>query len=489
MNAGRKAYLVLGIVIVVAGVFLRFDRLALKPMHHDEGVNHLFVETFVKDGLYQYNPENYHGPLLYELAYLPAKFLGDNEVMLRAVPALLGTLVVVLILAMHPWIGRRGALVAAAITALSPADVYFSRTFIHEIYLVFTLALFAWFMLRFLDRQKTKDCVGALCALSLAFAVKETAALSVAVIAAAYAAAVFLGRKGQSPDFAFWKTRERWPVALLDAAMAAVILWMMFFSTFTTNPKGMADFFLAFMPWLHTGVSETGHEKEFGYFLALSRDYYRPALILVLPALIETIRRKKPVMIFFVVWTLGHFLVYSLIPYKTPWCAVTMAFPLVITAGMGAGAVFEWIGGRTVFQAAFAMLVVILMIPHARFCYDVNFEYYDNDRYKIVYVQTLRKFKEMFPEIEAIAKLDAGLNTPIVLIDAKHPMNFYLRDYAKAAYYPAPPAEAIKAPMIVAGEEFAEITRDRLDATYVEKRYPVWPRAERHAFSPGRFVE
>ncbi len=475
MNAGKWAYPTAAVIVIVIGVFLRFNQLSLKPMHHDEGVNHLFVNTLVENGLYQYNPENYHGPLLYELAYFPSRLLGFSEVTLRAVPAFLGSLVIVLILALRRWIGRPGAIAAAAIVAMSPADVFFSRTFIHEIYLVFTLALFSWFLLRFLSDRRTRNCVGAACALSLAFATKETTALTVITLVAAYGVAVLLGRRDQSPDFAFWKTTTRWPVVLLDASMAAAILWMMLYSTFTTNPKGILDFFRAFMPWLNTGVGQTGHEKDFTYFMALLWKYYQPAVLLALPALIETVRLRKPVSIFFVAWSLLHLAVYSIIPYKTPWCVVTIAFPLIVVAGLGAGAVFDWLKGRVAFSALAALIMAASLIPHASYCLELNFKRYDDDRNKIVYVQTMRKFKDMFPKIAAAAARDQGAETEIILIDSKHPTNFYLRDYTNTLYHAAPPKEAIRAPVVIASEAYADAVRILLDATYVEQRYPVWP--------------
>ena len=42
--------------------------LALKPLHHDEGVNGFFLTNLFRDGVYKYDPANYHGPTLYYIA-------------------------------------------------------------------------------------------------------------------------------------------------------------------------------------------------------------------------------------------------------------------------------------------------------------------------------------------------------------------------------------------------------------------------------------
>ena len=53
-----------GLITAVA-VFLRFFWLGLKPFHHDEGVNGWFLTNLFRDGVYKYDPANYHGPSLY----------------------------------------------------------------------------------------------------------------------------------------------------------------------------------------------------------------------------------------------------------------------------------------------------------------------------------------------------------------------------------------------------------------------------------------
>ena len=67
--------------ILITGAFLRLYDLGLVPFHHDEGVNGNFLVTLVREGKYQYNPENYHGPTLYFFsAVIPwiARFFGGK---------------------------------------------------------------------------------------------------------------------------------------------------------------------------------------------------------------------------------------------------------------------------------------------------------------------------------------------------------------------------------------------------------------------------
>src|SRR5689334_4007625 len=52
-------------VILLAASLLRLLFLDLKPLHHDEGVNGLFMTQLFRSGYYHYDPSNYHGPSLY----------------------------------------------------------------------------------------------------------------------------------------------------------------------------------------------------------------------------------------------------------------------------------------------------------------------------------------------------------------------------------------------------------------------------------------
>ncbi|HEV7891884.1 MAG TPA: hypothetical protein VGP08_14670, partial [Pyrinomonadaceae bacterium] len=51
--------------VLLAAAALRLFALGLKPMHHDEGVNGFFLMSLMRQGVFHYNPENYHGPTLY----------------------------------------------------------------------------------------------------------------------------------------------------------------------------------------------------------------------------------------------------------------------------------------------------------------------------------------------------------------------------------------------------------------------------------------
>src|SRR5215204_5382578 len=84
------------VLITAIASFLRFLWLTLKPLHHDEGVNGWFLTTLYNDGVYKYDPANYHGPTLYYISLGFAETFGLNTVSARASVAIWGVLIVIL---------------------------------------------------------------------------------------------------------------------------------------------------------------------------------------------------------------------------------------------------------------------------------------------------------------------------------------------------------------------------------------------------------
>ena len=133
-------------LVLLVATLLRVFKLELNPFHHDEGVNGFFLLNLMRNGVYHYDPANYHGPTLYYFA-LPLTYPLDHFYhldtwALRAVTVAFGVALVWLTLHLRRYIGAVGALAAAALLAVSPGMVYNSRYFIHEmLFLFFTLGI------------------------------------------------------------------------------------------------------------------------------------------------------------------------------------------------------------------------------------------------------------------------------------------------------------------------------------------------------------
>src|SRR5688572_9186241 len=140
--------------ITAIAAFLRFYWLELKPLHHDEGVNGWFLTNLVREGVYKYDPSNYHGPTLYYISLGFVEVFGLDTLSIRWSVAVWGVVMVVLAFYLRPYIGTIGALFTGLFLALSPGMVYISRYFIHEIFFVFLSLGFVLAVLLFMDRER-----------------------------------------------------------------------------------------------------------------------------------------------------------------------------------------------------------------------------------------------------------------------------------------------------------------------------------------------
>src|SRR5262245_29215989 len=56
--------------ILTGAAVLRIVQLTVRPLHHDEGVNGIFLTNLFRGGYYHYDPSNFHGPTLYYFAWI-----------------------------------------------------------------------------------------------------------------------------------------------------------------------------------------------------------------------------------------------------------------------------------------------------------------------------------------------------------------------------------------------------------------------------------
>ncbi len=175
---GRRA-------ILIFAALLRFAMPTMKPFHHDEGVNGFFLTGLFRDGVYKYDPTNYHGPSLYYFSLLPSWVFGLDDLAVRLVVAVFGLLTVALVFSLRRYLGTIGTLVAAALVAASPGLTYFSRYFIHEILLVFFTFGCAICVLKFIEGERIGKIAAALMTITVFTCVLPLGLRAAAVVSSA----------------------------------------------------------------------------------------------------------------------------------------------------------------------------------------------------------------------------------------------------------------------------------------------------------------
>ncbi|MDT7689675.1 MAG: hypothetical protein QOE46_2434 [Acidobacteriota bacterium] len=456
----ERAWLVARAVVLLLATVLRVVALGMKPLHHDEGVNGFFLTNLMRQGRYAYDPANYHGPTLYYLT-LPVAYLADtlhllNTWVLRSVPVLFGIGTVWLVLTLSRRVGRVAALTSAALVAVSPACVFYSRYFIHEMPFVFFTLGIVVAVLRFQETGASHYLLLAAGSAAMLFATKETAFISVGTLGLAWLSAFvwekLVGggrgsrnartRRGEEVGgFANFRASGQATAAIVAAVALFVFVWIAFYSSFFTNWKGVFwDSFKAFDIWKETGMSEF-HSKPANTYIKWLVKEDAPILVLgclgTLVALFE--RRKNRFAIFAAAWGLGLLAAYSLISYKTPWLVLNFVVPLALVGGYAVQALYDW--GRAekwVRMTGHVPALVVAALALGLSLYQtfvINFREYDNDQYPYVYSQTQRQVFGLIDEVEQMGAR-AGTNEPGIAMASPDywPLPWYFRDNSHAGF-------------------------------------------------------
>jgi len=443
------------LILIVAAV-LRLYHLSLKPLHHDEGVNAYFLGRLFRQGMYHYNPANFHGPTLYYFALLISSFIEifspPNElttIAIRLVPALFGIATVALLLGLRKQLGDIGVLAAAALLAVSPAAVYFSRDFIHEALLVFFTLAVPIAVLRYRDTLKPTYLMLGSAAAALMFATKETAAISAVVLLLALLG-TFLCSRGRRlvTDNAEKSEPDSRPLPRGDGLRRAVLLWLLaavifsglyalFYSSFLADPGGIYHGIETFRYWVGTGSQR--HRAPWYTYLRWMGQAELPILGLGIAGTVLALwRRQDRFALFAGLWAFGLLAAYSLLPYKTPWLTLNCIVPMTIASGYAVQATWDWVRQPANDRFAQLMLALMGLIVVASFSQSIalNFFSYDDARLPYVYMQTRREFISLVEEINAIASRSGSGRQITIMVTSRDywPLPWYLQDYSYVGY-------------------------------------------------------
>ena len=167
--------------LLLTALSMRLWDLGSRAMHHDESMHALYSWYLALGNGYQHNPL-LHGPFQFHANAAIFSFFGDSDFTARLLYVLFGTALVGLPWLLRGWLGRTGALLTALLLAFSPTLLYFSRFARNDILMaVWALALVICIW-RYLRDGQPRYLYLLAAILALAFATKETAYLTVALL-------------------------------------------------------------------------------------------------------------------------------------------------------------------------------------------------------------------------------------------------------------------------------------------------------------------
>jgi uncharacterized protein (TIGR03663 family) len=431
------------LLIVGVAFAFRVALLDIKPAHFDEGVNGWFVDQLAKEGLFRYDPTNYHGPLHFYVLFLSQTIFGRNLWALRMPVVLAGVATVALALAFKPFIGRAAARVAAIGLAVSPGFVFYNRYSIHESWLVLFLMLGVWGALGLMRSGGRGWLWPTVLGSAGAILTKETYAIHAVCFLLAWPTLLVLDRISV-PGYGGPKAAARWRSRDLLAPIVLGLGAIFFFYTGNLYElPGITGLVETFRAWYSTGVEGKGHEKAWTYWLQLIARYEWPALLGLAGSLFVWVPGTPRLIRFFGIVGAGTLAAYSLVRYKTPWCAISIIWPLYFVLGHWAARLRAQSG-----TLLLALCLAPLVLASAALSARLNFFRFTDEKEPYVYVQTYRDIDRLLgPLMQVVGRDPTQYHmTGRIILESYYPIPWLLGDFTRIGYYDfeevADPADA-----------------------------------------------
>jgi uncharacterized protein (TIGR03663 family) len=476
------------IAILALALVLRVALLDIKPAHFDEGLNGVIADRMMEQGFFRYDPVNYHGPLHFYAVFVSQTLFGRDLWALRLPAIIAGLLAVWALLRHREFFGPVTARIAALALAVSPAGVFYGRYSIHESWLLLFQITFLWGVLGLWQKGGRRFFFTAVFSAAGMVLTKETYVLHLGCFVLA-AATLWAWQKARP-------SRPAWPVAkqlwtTRDAARAGglgVLVIVFFYSGNFFDFSILHGLYQTFGPWLEAGVSQaSGHEKTdyaLGgveylnyYWLALMARYEWPAL-LGLAACFRYLAPSDARLRYVAIYGGGVLLAYTLIPYKTPWCILSILWPLFLL--FGAAVQEAWQHLRTS-RASRALRVAVIagaalpLVVSLGTSMRLNFFRYDDETEPYVYVQTFRDICVLTDPLLGMAKRDPRLQhvRGLLLLDSAFPLPWMLGDFTQLAFVSPrdQPAGALTHDFVVGEKQNATRIERALEGAYFKREF------------------
>ncbi len=480
----RPLALILLLAIALA-IALRTPELDRRPMHNDEAVNGIKCMLVWTNGAYKYDPNEHHGPTLFFTTFAIGRLTGASDfakvtdTKLRLATVFFGVLLIALLPLISDGLGRTATGWAALLIAVSPALVFYSRYYIHEMLLVcFTFVVIGAGWRYWLTRQIHWALIAG-AGVGLMSATKETFIFTLIVLALAHVVnrvwecRIQATAGAASPPRRFKRRHFIW------AFVVAVGVGILLFSSFLTNPQGPQDFFRAYLPWFHRAEGASPHINPWYFYLHrlfwfhIGKGPVWTELFIFALASLATYaafaRRglgdaSAGFVRFLALYSFGLMAAYALIPYKTPWCLLSFWHGMVLLAGAGAA-----IALRAARRKAAKLAVGCIMLAgtaHLAWqAWELSMPYSADPRNPYVYAHTSANFLQLVDRVKSVAVAGPQANQTLIKVIAPDgdywPLPWYLRNFNHVGWWETLPSDPYAPIMIVSDKLGAELDQKK----------------------------
>jgi uncharacterized protein (TIGR03663 family) len=401
------------IALVLFAGLLRFWDLGSRMLHHDESLHAVYSYYLYIGKGYVHDPMM-HGPFLFELNALVYFLLGVTDATARVAPALFGTILVGLPYFLRDRLGRTGAIVAAALLAISPTILYYSRFIRHDIYQIFFMMLLVIATFRYFAEKKTWYLYLAVVATSLGFSNKEDTYFLMAILLTFLLLVsrqdvfhvVLKGKEAISPatdlivllgtlilpmfsavPYFFLRHSSETSIDLIFAfsfallfsigmfigvrwnrqiwTRSAIAYWGIFiilYTTFFSNPNGFSSgVFGSLRYWIDQQGVARGDQPWF-YYLVLLPLYEFLSVGIALGGVAYWLRHRTLFTDFLMYWCLGSLVLWGWASEKMPWMVIEMALPFCLLAAVTLGQLIDVTPWKTVLREGGLWLALTFLL-------------------------------------------------------------------------------------------------------------------------------
>jgi len=482
------------IILTALALGLRVFNLQIRPMHTDEAVHAIKFGKLLEEGFYRYDKNEYHGPSLNYMTLLPAWLMSQNELnetneyTLRIVPVFIGIGLILLLLIIKSYINKTTLFLTAVLITISPIMVFYSRYYIQEILLVFFTYGFIftmirlWYSKRIIWALLTGICLG------MMHATKETWIISFGVLFFTTIILIFTNNVIRNEIGSRLKGNIRNLSVLI---FTAIVISALFYSSFFKNPQGVIDSIAAFSNYFNKAGNFDRHIHPWYFYLGIlgykqNPDFLWSEIFLLIAGLLGLLFlfKKKTgnsnqILRLIGIYSLTLGIIYSLLPYKTPWNILGFYYGWLILAGYGFSEIFKIKLSKSR-KIALYIFLSVGMIHLIYQTYLSNFKYFADPSNPYVYGHTSKDIFNLVDMTDQIIQVHPeGKNMMIEVICENHdywPLPWYFRDYYQVGWWDEVNMDIAAAPIIIASPV--------LEAHILQKLYEKPPPGQRYLYVP-----
>jgi len=477
--------------VIFFALFLRTYELDNRPLHVDEAVHAVKFGELLENGFYKYDPIEYHGPTLNYLTLVSSTIFGIHsfaeltEYTIRIVPAIISVLFIIFAIFMFPREEKHLKYLIIILLSISPILLFYSRYYIQEVLLVsfsYSLIIICY---KYFQSKKTSFAIVAGILTGLIFATKET---SIITFSSGITSILILYLFDND-------IRKKIIISTNHVILfisTAIFISILFYSSFFSNYDGIYDSLKTFSNYFSKASENGDHIQSWYYYIELlvysnNEKIIFSEIFLLLFALIGIYfslfsKQENQTIIIFRFLSFFSFIqivIYSLIPYKTPWLALNFWVGLLLLSAFGITKTYSLFAKR-ISKQIYSGVVIIFLIHNLWQTYEINYKYPFQPENPFTYSQAtcdvVSLTKHITDVLEAVPDKENILISVIVPENDYWPLPWYFRKFKKVAWNNKIQNSIYKFPIIISKPVYED--------EIINKLYTIPPPGRKNLYVP-----